>query len=249
MLVPEGDQEKFRKLGFKHIYAQNWWKTTTIPVERIGEKGELKITAVPSNHWSGQGVCDDHHSTVVGYVIHQKDGDIYFAGDTARLSEEHIETLRNRFNIKNMFQPGGPDEARKNMEGTHQASVDALWMHFNLIVKRIYSEGKFQNRSKADFIERAKRSKTLFMHTKTYKLGNLHFSDTDDSVNRLKTSFRNGRLDPDIRSYEKKVYDELVAFGKGFVFTDGSHLSQEDILSILDASVIIPKIGSRTTLI
>lgn len=248
MLVPEGDGKKFRDLGFKNIYEHNWWESTTIPIEQNGQKTQVKITAVPANHWSGQGPCDGHHAAFLGYVIHHEEGDIYFAGDTARLSQDHIETLRTRFNIRSMFQPGGPDEVRKDMESTHQASVDGLWMHFNLSIRNLYEREKFSTKTKAEFIAEAKKLRTIFMHTKAYKLGNLHYDDTDVSVNKVKEALLTGQLPKEMKSYEEQVYRELLVIGSHLKFKDNDQLNAQDILEILNESVIIPKIGSRTDL-
>lgn len=247
MLVPEGDAKKFRQMGFKNVYEHNWWQTTTIPIVQGDQKSEVKITAVPAHHWSG-GLFEAHHSAFLGYIIHQEDGDIYFAGDTARLSDDHITTLRERFNIRSMFQPGGPDEVRKDMESTHQASVDGLWMHFNLMMRNLYHRGGYSAKSKAAFIEEAKKLRTFYMHTKTYKLGNLHFDDTDASVNRVKEALAFGKLPKETKVYEEQVYHELLAIGKALTFQANSQLEAVDILEILNAGVIIPKIGSRTDL-
>lgn len=244
MLVPEGDEKKLKDLGFKNVYAHNWWQTTTIPVWQNGQEAELMITAVPAHHWAG-----GHRTATVGYVIRQDEGDIYFAGDTARLSEEHIASLREHFfDIRTIFQPGGPDEIRKDMESTHQSSADALWMHFNLMIRKLYDNGGYSAKSKADFLKEAKKLRTVYMHTKTYKLGNLHFDDTDESVRRVEESLNQGTYPAGTRSYEKRVVEELLAIGKKLSFQDADKLEAHDILALLKASVVIPKIGSRTQL-
>lgn len=245
MLVPEGDAKKFYKLGFKHVYEQNWWQTTLIPIERENQKAYIKITAVPAHHWSGQCLSDGHHAAFLGYVIEREGGDIYFAGDTARLSNDHIATLRERFNIRTMFQPGGPDEMRKEMKSTHQASVDGLWMHFELMLRNLYDTGF--HRMKGEFMQEAKELRTIYMHTKTYKLGNLHFNDTDESLHRIKQALLTNQAPSGMKEYEKGVYHELLQIGKEFIFQDG-HLESQDILNLLEEGVIIPKIGSRTEL-
>ena len=248
MLVPEGDKTKFTDLGFKNVYENNWWQTTTIPIVQGNKKAELKITAVPSNHWSGRGPCDGHHAGFVGYVIHKEDGDVYFAGDTARLSHDHITTLAQRFNIRTMFQPGGPDEARKDMESTHQSSADGLWMHFELPLRNLYEKEDYRNNySKQTFIEEAKKLRTIYMHTKTYKLGNLHFDDTEASIARVK-KFLAADPDSEATANEMKVGEQILSFGQKTIFQDGSYLTSEDILEILNAGVVVPMIGSRTEL-
>ncbi len=251
MLVPEGDGDKFRKLGFKNVYENNWWQTVTIPIEQAGKKVELKITTTPANHWSGQGICDGHHAAFVGYVVHgdSEVGDIYFAGDTARLTEEHIGVLRDRFDIRKMFQPGGPDEEREDMKTTHQASVDGLWMHFNLLIKKLYRSRIWT--SKAEFIEEAKKLQTIYMHTKTFKLGNLHFDDTESSLQRVYGALDAKQHKPELgemKSYEADVLRELREMADKDLRINGEALTSEEIGEILRAGVHVPKIGERTAL-
>lgn len=247
MLVPEGDGKKFRKLGFKNVYEKQWWQTTEIPFSDGDQHAKLKITTVPSKHWSNQGAFDKHCSLFMGAVVHNEEGDIYFAGDTARLSEEHIRTMRQRFNITHQFQPGGPDEVRKDMESTHQASADALWMHFNLILRNLYDKGAFKDKTKQEFLNAADATKTLFMHTQTFKLGNLHYDDTSESVKRVIMGIRG--LKADLRTYEKSVCEQILAISQSFQFSDGGSLSREEIVQLIEKSVFLPKIGSLTPLI
>ena len=260
MIVPEGDGEKFRKLGFKNIHENNWWQKTTIPISQGNKQGQLEITAVPANHWSGQGPCDGHHATFLGFVIHKDGGDVYFAGDTARLTKEHIKALRDQFDIRTMFQPGGPDECRENMKGTHQSSVDAIWMHFELMLQNLYEKGEFENRPKAEFIEEAKKLRTIYMHNKTFKLGNLHFDDTEVSVERLKQALETGSEEDlaALRAHELEVLNQLKEFwiasdaDKQLFFKSKDtrlgfdFLTPEEVLEILNETIIIPQIGSRT---
>lgn len=248
MLVPQGDGDKFKQLGFTNIYEHNWWQSITIPLQQGSHEASITITAVPANHWSGQCLCDGHHSAFLGYVIHQEEGDIYFAGDTARLSESHINTLRDRFNIRSMFQPGGPDETRENMVTTHQSSADGLWMHFNLMVKNLYIKGKFRTRAKVNFIKETKKLRTVYMHTKTYKLGNLHYDDTDESVRRVKEKLKTKKCPEGMKNYENEVAVELMQISQSLKFHNDETLTEEDILTILEEGVIIPKIGSLTQL-
>lgn len=251
MIVPEGDGYKLKRMGFENVYENNWWRSTTINFEREGERAQLKITAVPSRHWSGQGICDAHHCAFVGYVIHGINGDIYFAGDTARLSNAHIQTLKERFNIRAMFQPGGPDEVRQDMQSTHQASVDGLWMHMKLMVRRLYERGA-SSLSRQQFIEQAKQLKTLFMHTKTFKLGNLHFDDTDQSVQSVLDALRAHPQQlplilASMKEYERQVYHELCKLGQELSFS-GQALMPTDIYYLLKESIKVPKIGHRCSL-
>lgn len=247
MIVPLGDKSRYaslaKELGFddKTIIELDWWQKKELTFEKNGETFSMQISATPARHWSGQGPCGGHESTFLGYVIQgHEEGDIYFAGDTARLNEDHIQKLRDHFNIKWSFQPGGPDEVRKEMESTHQASVDGLWMHFKMMISKIYVKGM----TKHDFLARAKELKTIYMHTMTYKLGNLHISDTKESI---ATVFKALKLNKpqSLKSYENQVYQELCELALAFEFDEDERLSQSEIASLLEETVIIPKIGSR----
>lgn len=252
MIVPKGDGSRYkhiaRQLGLsgENIHELNWWETREIKFQKNGHSYSLRITATPAHHWSGQGPCGGHESTFLGYVIQgHEEGDIYFAGDTARLNETHIKKLTEHFNIRWNFQPGGPDEIRKEMESTHQASVDGLWMHFKMMIPRIYKKGM----SKAAFLAKAQDLRTIYMHTMTFKLGNLHLSDTKNSLNRVLEALSSQENDQILKRYEQRVYDELCALANDLDFENGEKLLPSEVASLLKETVIIPKIGSNLDLV
>lgn len=251
MIVPKGDANAYIKLAKELrinktlIFEIDWWETKQIQFEKNGEHFQMKITATPARHWSGRGPFSGHESTFLGAVIQgYEKGDIYFAGDTARLNDDHLAKLKNHFNIRWSFQPGGPDEIRKEMESTHQASVDGLWVHFKIMVFKIYTEGM----KKEEFLKQVLELKTIYMHTMTFKLGNVHLSDTKDSLENvvkalLHSNEKNSHLN--LKSYETKVYDELCAIAHSFQFEEGKKLTFQEIGKLIQATVIVPKIGSR----
>lgn len=249
MIVPQGDKSRYsslaKELGFDDttIIELDWWEKREITFEKNEEIFSMQISATPARHWSGQGPCGGHESTFLGYVIQgHEDGDIYFAGDTARLNDDHIKKLQNHFKIKWSFQPGGPDEVRKDMESSHQASVDGLWIHFKMMIPRIYTKGMDKN----EFLKQARELKTIYMHTMTYKLGNLHISDTKDSVGKVLKALESGEIESlNLKSYEKQVYQELSDLGDDLEFNSNEKLLHSEIASLLTETVIVPKIGSR----
>lgn len=252
MIVPQGDKSRYSKiakeLGFNdtNIIELDWWEKKEITFEKNEETFCMQISATPARHWSGQGPCGGHESTFLGYVIQGHEaGDIYFAGDTARLNEDHIQKLQAHFDIRWSFQPGGPDEVRKDMESTHQASVDGLWMHFKMMIPKIYKESM----EKQEFLKRAAELKTIYMHTMTYKLGNLHLSDTKDSVEKVLKALGASEADEvkalELKSYEEQVYQELRDLGDGLIFSGNQKLLPAEVSELLAQTVIVPKIGSR----
>lgn len=249
MIVPLGDKSRFSALakeyglGDTNIIEIDWWEKKEIAFEKNGEIFSMKISATPARHWCGQGPCGGHESTFLGYVIQGNEGgDIYFAGDTARLNDDHIHKLQDYFNIRWSFQPGGPDEERKDMESTHQASVDGLWMHFKMMIPKIYIPGM----DKQEFLRRAEELKTIYMHTMTYKLGNLHISDTKDSVEKVLKALESDEIGSlGLKSYEEQVYRELCDLGESLRFSQNEILLHSEVSLLLAKTVIVPKIGSR----
>lgn len=252
MIVPQGDGERYRELakslGFSgdNIHEMNWWDRKKITFTKNSKEYEMTIVATPARHWAGQGPCGGHESTFLGYIIQgHEEGDIYFAGDTARLNDDHVQKLKG-FNIRWNFQPGGPDEVRADMESTHQASVDGLWMHFKTMVENHYTFGI----PKTEFLQTVAALKTVYMHTMTYKLGNVHLSDTKDSVRNVLEALESDdeAKIAELKSYEKQVYDELLAYTTSLVFEDGETLTNTEIVGLLRETVVVPKIGSRLNL-
>lgn len=189
MVVPEGDGHWYRELGFENVSELNWWDRQEVVFnENQPDEYTVTITATPARHWSGQGPCGGHDSTFLGYVIEstRMDGSILFGGDTARLNKDHMGKLRTHFpDLKTISMPGGPDGGigsgkREDLESTHQSSVDALWVHMELFMKGYLERNP--GATLGEFREAMAEKATVFMHTMTYKLGNLHLSDTKDSV-------------------------------------------------------------------
>ena len=255
MIVPEGDGHLFTKLGFTHVIEQNWGDTAALKFStEDGKKYQMEITAVPSRHWAGQGPMGGASSAFVGHVIHGfKGGDIYYAGDTARLDDAHLEEMAKRFDIRWMYQPGGPDERRADMRSTHQASADSLLMTAKLLLPKQLAKMQEGGKevSREAFCAACKQNlKTLLMHTSTFKLGNLHADDTVQSITRVVNALR-GRLATDtgliipLEEYEAEVLNELRDFCETITFSDGSALSAPELADILAEVVYVPKIGSR----
>lgn len=248
MLVPKGDGERVKKLAESLgidtdlIHELNWWDRKEITFTKNEKEFKLQISATPANHWCGHGPLGAHESTFNGYIIHRNEedgGDIYFAGDTARLNEDHINKLKKHFNIRHVFQPGGPDEVRDLMKSTHQASVDGLLMHTKLLLSKIYNQGM----SKKEFKKEAFKLKTIYMHTMTYKLGNLHVDDTKDGVDVIIKSLKEEKCRT-LKAYESDVLNEIQKIIRRYRFEGSERLSNQEAAEIFKKTVIVPKLGS-----
>lgn len=258
IVFPKGDGERIRSLGFSRVIETEWFEQVSVEVPEVdGETYHLTITATPANHGSGNLSQSRRTSLFNGYAIQSKalDGDIYFAGDTARLDTEHTNALRDLFNIRYNFQPGGPDEIRALNVDDHQASCDGLLMHLHLMVQKAHAQLSQQLKRPPTFEELQAASthlQTIYMHTKTYKLGNLHFDDTDVSIRRVLNwleqhgSWESLQLpQPELAQHEIEALQEMAdTKGSHCIFVDNHPLRPNQIAVLLRHHITIPKIGA-----
>ncbi len=186
MVVPRGDGYRYTEMGFQNVQELDWWQGTKLNFSQNNEKYSMTIRAVPARHWAGQGPCGGHGSTFLGYVLEgHEDGAIYFAGDTAPLDYKrqsdgysHIQALRD-FKPTYYFAPGGPDDVRG--KSSHQCSAYGLQAHVEILLLSMNPEAM----TKDTFLRQAQLKKTVYMHTMTFKLGNIKMLDTSDSLERV----------------------------------------------------------------
>jgi len=253
MIVPPGDGPAIRNLGFSKVVELGWFEKQVVSIE--DQKGNIfscSISSVPANHCSGNARSASHASLFNGYVVQSDalDGDIYFAGDTARLNDDHTKYLGNSFDIHYNFQPGGPDNYRLHMFPTHQCSADALCMHMHLIISRAYNEiNKEECPDFSKLKEQCSPCYTIFMHNKTFKLGTLHFDDTNKSISRILnwlTSHNTWEViqDATLEPYEQTVLEELSESCKIIRLAEGP-LQPQQLAELFTNNIIIPKIGAN----
>lgn len=252
MIVPEGTEVFFKNLGFTQVVGLKWWEQATICDEKNNEL--LRVTGVPTRHWSGRGMHDAHRSAFNGYVLSSSklEGDIYFAGDTALMKDEISQSIFKEFNIITSIQPGGPDEGRKDMESTHQSSADAILMHFKILAAR-YQKLKDNQKdefklSTEEFLDSC-NVKTIYNHTSTFKLGNLRLKDSFFSHQRILAAFQES---PEwflthLPEHEQHVVLAIRDLVKTMKFSDKT-LTDAQIANEILHAIVIPKIGQRQPL-
>lgn len=250
MIVPEGDEELFIRLGFTHVAGIKWWEQAAI--SDLGGNELLRVTAVPARHWSGRGISDAHRSAFNGYVLssNKLEGDIYFAGDTALMEDRISQPILDQFNIITSIQPGGPDEGRKEMESTHQSSADALLMHFKILAERYQKLNKNGTKPTLhEFLAETQMIKTIYNHTATFKLGNLRLKDSFYSYQRIIAAFQNESQSSieHLPKHEQKVIRDIRQIVKTMTFR-GEQLTDALIANEILQGVVIPKIGQRQPL-
>ena len=61
------------------------------------DKGSVRITAVPMQHWSARGPIDQHLALWAAFVLETPAGSIYFAGDTGYGSGDHFRAVGQKY--------------------------------------------------------------------------------------------------------------------------------------------------------
>jgi L-ascorbate metabolism protein UlaG (beta-lactamase superfamily) len=75
VVVPRGLERWLRRWGFERITTLDWWESA--------EAGPLRVTLVPSRHWSRRWIADTNRTLWGGFVIEGGGESLYHAGDSA----------------------------------------------------------------------------------------------------------------------------------------------------------------------
>ena len=99
----------------------DWWQSTPLT-------NYIKVTAVPSQHFSARGLSDRNRTLWGGFVIAAPSGAIYFAGDSGW--GEHFAQIANRFApIRLAMLPIGAYEPHWFMKPAHINPAEAVEAH------------------------------------------------------------------------------------------------------------------------
>ena len=74
-VVPKDNGEILRSAGIERVVELGWWEST--------EANGVRVTCVPSQHWSMRVPWDRNERLWGGFVYESRDGVAYHAGDTA----------------------------------------------------------------------------------------------------------------------------------------------------------------------
>lgn len=196
--VPQGDEKLFESMGFKEVQSFEWHEQITLT--SVTNK-QVTFCSTPADHRSGRNGFDAHHSLITGWSISPKERPeiVYFAGDTARISQVRLKSLAMDIchllsektkseqwtlpKIINM-EPGGPNYTRKDMQPTHQSGVDSIISTFRLAIElnKVGDKMLGHHVSAKDWLE---QTATLFIHHNKYELGPDRFNENVFIFNRL----------------------------------------------------------------
>lgn len=120
-IVPLGLKKWFLRRGMSNVEELDWWQTQHTEC--------MRVTAVPSQHFSGRGLCDRNKTLWCGYVVEFAKKCLYFAGDTG-YNELYFRDISKRFqNIDLSLIPIGTYAPRAFMRPVHINPKEALQIH------------------------------------------------------------------------------------------------------------------------
>ncbi len=126
-LVPLGFKSWFEGLGIKRVIELDWWDRH--------EEADLKITAVPVQHWSKRGLSSRNKTLWAGWVIQANDFRFFFAGDTGYAP--HFKEIGDKLGPFDLSAiPIGAYEPRWFMRHHHITPEEALQIHLDVRSKK-----------------------------------------------------------------------------------------------------------------
>lgn len=128
VIVPKGLGAWFSKRGFSRVIELAWW-------EHADLGGDVRVTFVPSQHWSQRGAFDRNESLWGGYVLEDGTHRVYHSGDTAYF--EGFATIADKVGkIHAAMLPIGAYEPRWFMREQHMNPEDAVQAFLDLRAER-----------------------------------------------------------------------------------------------------------------
>lgn len=128
--VPTGVARWFQKRGFKRVVELSWWQSIDIEQEGM----QIRITAVPAQHFSGRGLFDINDTLWCGWIVEffkesWREKCFYFAGDTGYNPIDFREVGKRFGPVDLALIPIGAYLPRKIMSTIHVNPYEALLIH------------------------------------------------------------------------------------------------------------------------
>ncbi|MGL5263030.1 MAG: MBL fold metallo-hydrolase [Candidatus Rhabdochlamydia sp.] len=132
-MVPQGVKPWFDYQEISPVYQSQWWQERMLSFPNVDSK-QVKITAVPTQHFSGRKHCSSNDTLWVGWVLEfytkgQLLKKVYFVGDTGYNSVD-FKKIGERFSpIDLSLIPIGSYCPRSFMKPVHVNPEEAVIIH------------------------------------------------------------------------------------------------------------------------
>lgn len=126
-LVPMGLAKWFRGIGIERVEEFNWWQSTT--------EGALRVTFVPSQHWSKRTLWDTNESLWGGWVVEGGGLKLVHVGDTG-YSKDFADIGARLGPFDYAFIPIGAYAPRWFMKAMHVDPPEAIRVRADLRAAR-----------------------------------------------------------------------------------------------------------------
>ncbi|KAI5140743.1 N-acyl-phosphatidylethanolamine-hydrolyzing phospholipase D [Nematocida parisii] len=141
--VPKGINRLLKGYKIKNIVDMNWGESVTRNyTQKDGNISTLKVTCVPSQHWSGRTALDPFKDLWCGWVTSVSSTEkkfqsksVFFAGDTGMCRKEFIK-IGMWFNIDMGLIPIGCYIPSNFMHPQHISPKEALVIHDSIRAKK-----------------------------------------------------------------------------------------------------------------
>jgi len=134
-IVPLGVAAWFHKRNIQTTIELDWWKST--------ESKNCKITAVPTQHFSGRTLWDMNQTLWNGYVFESQNKRLYFVGDTGYNSKDFKQIGQHWEKMDLSLIPIGTYVPQIFMKPVHISPYEAVQIHED--VKSHFSLGMHWN--------------------------------------------------------------------------------------------------------
>lgn len=121
-IVPKGVKRWFRKRGIDPVVELDWGKSC-----QAGRR--CRVTAVPSQHYSGRHLWDTNRTLWCGYVVETEGKTFYFTGDTGYNSVDFKKIGERWSQIDLSLIPIGVYAPEKFMQPVHINPSEAVQIH------------------------------------------------------------------------------------------------------------------------
>jgi L-ascorbate metabolism protein UlaG (beta-lactamase superfamily) len=121
VIVPLGNRSVLDRAKVRGVEELDWWQSAEV-------REEVRVAAVPAQHFSGRGLRDRDRALWAGFVVTGPAGSMYFAGDTG--FGPHFEEIRKRYGTPRLaLLPIGAYRPEWFMSRVHMSPDEALRAH------------------------------------------------------------------------------------------------------------------------